>query len=113
MSRTLFLSLGLVATTLIGQTPTGVDAANIDRSVKPCEDFYQFANGGWLKNHPLPEDKSRYGAFEEVRDRNRAILKEILEETSVSPCNRTPRRAPATWAPFAREGRACPTGITT
>jgi len=50
--------------------------------VKPCEDFYQHAVGGWLKANPIPADKSRWGSFEELADRNRAVLKTILEETS-------------------------------
>ncbi|MFZ1614037.1 MAG: M13 family metallopeptidase [Holophaga sp.] len=83
----LFLGLGL-ATALIAAGPEttkakpGIDPINIDTSVKPCEDFYKFANGGWLKAHTLPSDKSRYGAFEEVSDRNREVLRQILEETS-------------------------------
>lgn len=60
-----------------------VDPATFDPSVKPCEDFYQHAVGGWLKANPIPADKSRWGSFEELADRNRAVLKSILEETSV------------------------------
>jgi putative endopeptidase len=91
--RTSFaLCLGIATLSLVAQSPTpaksGIDPANLDTSVKPCEDFYHFANGGWLKTHSLPEDKSRFGAFEEVSERNRAILKQILGETS----------AKTTWA---------------
>ncbi|MBK9965943.1 MAG: M13 family metallopeptidase [Holophagales bacterium] len=59
-----------------------VDSATFDPSVKPCEDFYQYAVGGWLKANPIPADKSRWGSFEELADGNRAILRSILEETS-------------------------------
>ncbi len=59
-----------------------VDPAAFDPSVKPCEDFYQYAVGGWLKANPIPADKSRWGSFEELADRNRAVLRTILEETS-------------------------------
>ena len=79
-------TLTLLAVSLVAAAPEartfGIDLANLDTQVKPCENFYQFANGGWLKTHTLPADKSRYGAFEEVSDRNREILHGILETTS-------------------------------
>ncbi len=59
-----------------------LDPATRDTSVAPCTDFYTYANGGWLKVNPIPADKARWGAFEELADRNRAVLKAILEETS-------------------------------
>ena len=78
------LALGLTAIGLVAQAPThhGIDPANLDTSVKPCQDFYHFANGGWLKSHTLPADKAMLGSFTEVMDRNREILKQILDETS-------------------------------
>jgi len=84
----LCLCLGLAAFSLVAQSKPGVDPANLDTTVKPCDDFYRFANGGWLKSHSLPADKSRYGAMEELSERNRAILQKILTETS----------AKTTWA---------------
>ena len=62
--------------------PKPVDPAAFDAAVRPCEDFYQHAVGGWLKANPVPADKSRWGSFEELADRNRVVLKQILEETS-------------------------------
>src|SRR5512133_3670010 len=88
LRASLYLSLGLAAFTLVAQSKPGVDPANLDTAVKPCDDFYRFANGGWLKSHSLPADKSRYGAMEELSERNRAILQKILNETS----------AKTTWA---------------
>ena len=82
LRASLCLCLGLAAFTLAAQTKPGVDPANIDTTVKPCDNFYQFANGGWLKSHSIPADKARFGAFEEVNERNRAILQKILDETS-------------------------------
>jgi putative endopeptidase len=82
LRATLGLCLGFAALALSAQPRPGVDPANLDTSVKPCEDFYAFANGGWLKSHTIPSDKSRFGAFEEVNERNRAILQKILTETS-------------------------------
>lgn len=57
----------------------GFDLAQIDRGVSPSEDFYAFAAGKWKESHPLPATYSRYGSFESVADRNRAILHDIVE----------------------------------
>src|SRR5664279_3402 len=59
-----------------------INPADFDASAKPCEDFYQFANGAWLAAHPIPADRSRYGGFDALADRNRDVVKAILEETS-------------------------------
>jgi len=59
-----------------------IDPADFDASAKPCEDFYQFANGAWLAAHPIPADRSRYGSFDALSDRNRDVVKKILDETS-------------------------------
>lgn len=60
----------------------GLDLAHVDRSVSPCDDFYQYATGGWQKTHPLPATYARYGRFEEVAERNRAKLRSILESAA-------------------------------
>ncbi len=59
-----------------------IDPANFEAAAKPCEDFYQFANGAWLAAHPIPADRSRYGSFDELSDRNRDVVRKILDETS-------------------------------
>ncbi len=60
----------------------GFDLAGMDRSINACDDFYQFAVGNWRKTHPLPATFPRYGRFEELAERNRAILRTTLEESS-------------------------------
>ncbi|HEX8170611.1 MAG TPA: M13 family metallopeptidase [Thermoanaerobaculia bacterium] len=62
----------------------GFDLSQIDRSVSPCDDFYDYAVGGWTKAHPLPATYSRFGRFEEVAERNRARLRDILETSAAA-----------------------------
>jgi putative endopeptidase len=57
----------------------GLDTKNIDPSVSPAVDFYQYAIGTWLKNNPIPDEYSRWGSFEVLAETNNNILKEILE----------------------------------
>ena len=63
---------------------SGLDLAALDKSVDACTDFYQFACGGWLKSNPLPGDRPRYGRFDELQERNNAVLRDILEAAAKS-----------------------------
>ena len=58
------------------------DVNAIDKAADPCNDFYQYACGTWLKNNPIPADQARWGRFNELDERNRQILREILEEAA-------------------------------
>ncbi len=59
-----------------------IQLANLDTTVAPCENFYQYANGGWIKNNPAPPSESRWGSFNELYDRNQKILREVVEKAS-------------------------------
>ncbi|MDE2510874.1 MAG: M13 family metallopeptidase, partial [Elusimicrobia bacterium] len=61
------------------------DLSALDRTASPCSDFYQFACGGWLKSHPIPADQSRWGRFNELAERNKAVLRDILEKEAAGP----------------------------
>src|SRR5690606_28035806 len=63
----------------VSKKPSSIDVSYMDLSVKPQEDFFQFANGTWCKNNPVPNTESRWGSFNELDKRNKATLKEILE----------------------------------
>jgi putative endopeptidase len=66
----------------------------MDSSVPPSTDFYRYADGTWVKNNPVPPDKSRWGGFAELQERNWYLIHQILEDTLVSnpPPNSTARK---------------------
>jgi putative endopeptidase len=66
------------------QLSSGIDLTSLDRTCKPCDDFYQFANGGWIKNHPIPAAYPQYGTANILVDKNRQVTHEILETASKS-----------------------------
>lgn len=58
------------------------DPGSMNLSVKPGDDFYEYAEGAWIKSHPVPADKSRYGEFEIVEDRTSDRVKRIVEDAA-------------------------------
>lgn len=76
------LALAGVATAQQAAKPKPFDAANLDTTCAPCKDFFQFANGGWIKNNPVPPAYSSWGSFSELDERNRATLHTILDDAA-------------------------------
>ena len=67
-----------------GDANWGFSVTNLDRTCKPCQDFYEFAMGGWMKANPIPAEYSTWGTFAQLRDNNLAAMQSILETASHS-----------------------------
>lgn len=83
-----FLALGACSDSDGPETPetpqesSTIDLSYMDTTVSPRDDFFKFANGNWVKENPVPSDESSWGSFNELRNRNNDILKQILESAA-------------------------------
>lgn len=64
------------------QDHTGINPSNIDQSVDPNYDFYEYSNGSWLRENPVPPEYSKWGSWNEIINKNQETLKQILEDAA-------------------------------
>ena len=72
------------------KTTSGVTASNLDKTVKPTADFYQYACGGWMANNPLGDEYARFGSFDVLGENNQQQLKDLVTKIA------TQKNAPGT-----------------
>ena len=79
------MALTMMTASASAQLKSGLNMNDLDKSVRPADDFYEYACGGWMKANPLPAAYSRYGSFDRLAEDNNkrinGILKELQENT--------------------------------
>lgn len=63
---------------------SGIDPSGIDKSCKPCEDFWRYASGAWLDKNPIPPSQANWGTMSAMADQNRERVKVILDQAAAS-----------------------------
>jgi len=67
------------------QSQSGIDLSAIDQTAAPCDNFYQYACGGWLKANPIPPEEAAWGRFDVLQENNQKTLRSILEDAAAHP----------------------------
>ena len=75
-----FIALCITACIIPEKMKSKIDVTNLDVEVRPGDDFYEYANGGWMKKNPLTAEYARYGQFDALAEKNREQLKELVLE---------------------------------
>jgi putative endopeptidase len=77
--------LSVIATSSFAEgNARGIDLKNFDTTVSPCQDFYLYVNGNWMKNNPIPPAYSSWAVSDEMRDRNEKMLRTIIEAAAAN-----------------------------
>ncbi len=81
VSLSVAVALSSVAATMAQEEqPADLDTSSFNRDIRPQDDLFEYVNGTWLKNTPIPADKTNYGSFTKLADLSESRLKAIVEE---------------------------------
>jgi putative endopeptidase len=110
MKRQIVVAIGMGLLTSFAAAATaplasGLDAANMDKSVRAQDNFYDYINGHWLATTPIPADKPGYGAFDALYDKSIENLRSIIEDAQKAPKNEGERKVGDLYASFMDEAK--------
>lgn len=94
-----FIALALIATSCNSKKEatqeSGIRLTNLDQTINPRNDFYQYACGGWMKANPLTDEYSSFGSFDQLAENNRTQIKGLIEELAKNNLSRavSPRKS--------------------
>jgi predicted metalloendopeptidase len=78
------LAILIIGAMANAQTSRGINLEYLDTDVKPGHDFFRFVNGKWLENHAIPDDRTRWGSFDELREKTDKDVQAILDKAVLS-----------------------------
>ena len=86
MKKMIIVAAVAVASSAYGQNlSSGIDPNNLDKTVRPGDNFYQYAAGGWLKSHPLDDEHTDNGAFTDLYEKSQKDIQELILQYASSP----------------------------
>jgi len=91
---------------------SGIDLEGMDRSVRPQDDFFAYANGNWVASNEIPADQSAWGSFQILRDNGLKQLREIVEEAADSGADAEAAKIAAFYAAWIDEDQANSRGLS-
>ncbi len=97
-----------------GERPSlsGIVLNELDHSIRPQDDLFRHVNATWIRKHPIPAEKSRYGSFDELADKAEAAVRAIIERTQSDPVDEDAKKIGDLYRSFMDEDRIETLGLS-